>query len=130
MALGAAKRWFESNRPGHSASRLDLAARRTLSSSTVESVEEVVRDIVRAAQRALRVQRVILFGSRAREDARPDSDIDLAFEHGSTDAEWAAFVNEMADRAPTLLAVDLIDLPRAEPGLRERICREGRLVHG
>ena len=110
--------------------RLDLAARRTLSSSTVESVEEVVRDIVRAAQRALRVQRVILFGSRAREDARPDSDIDLAFEHGSTDAEWAAFVNEMAERAPTLLSVDLIDLPRADPGLRERIRREGRLVHG
>lgn len=99
-------------------------------SPAVESVDEVVQQIVRAAQRGLRLRRVILFGSRARLDARPDSDIDLAFEHGSTDAEWAAFVNEMADAAPTLLSLDLVDLTRAEPRLRERIYSEGRSVHG
>jgi predicted nucleotidyltransferase len=96
----------------------------------VESVDDVVREIVRAAQRSLRLQRVILFGSRARSDARPDSDIDLAFEHSSTDAEWAEFVNEMAEQAPTLLSIDPVDLARAEPRLRERICNEGRSVHG
>jgi predicted nucleotidyltransferase len=96
----------------------------------VESIEDVVHEIVQAAQRGLRLRRVILFGSRARLDARPDSDIDLAFEHGSTDAEWAAFVNEMAERAPTLLSIDLVDLARVEPGLRERICSEGRSLHG
>jgi predicted nucleotidyltransferase len=47
----------------------------------VESVDDVVREIVRAAQRGLRLQRMILFGSRARHGARPDSDIDVAFEH-------------------------------------------------
>ena len=98
--------------------------------NTVESIDDVIRGIVGAARRGLRLQRVILFGSRARHDARPDSDIDLAFEHSSTDAEWAEFVNEMADRAPTLLSLDLVDLARVEPGLRERICNEGRRVHG
>jgi predicted nucleotidyltransferase len=96
----------------------------------VESVDDVVREIIRAAQRGLRLQRVILFGSRARHDARPDSDIDLAFEHSSTDAEWAEFVNEMAERAPTLLSIDFVDLARVDPRLRERIRTEGRSVHG
>jgi predicted nucleotidyltransferase len=96
----------------------------------VESVDDVVREIVLAAQRSLRLRRVILFGSRARRDARPDSDIDLAFDHGSTDAEWAAFVNDMAERAPTLLSLDLVDVARVDSRLRERIYSEGRSLHG
>lgn len=94
------------------------------------SVEEVVRRIVRSAERALDVKQAILFGSWARTDAGPHSDIDLAFEHDSTDAEWAEFANEMADHAPTLLRLDLVDLKRADPDLRARILREGRRVHG
>jgi predicted nucleotidyltransferase len=93
-------------------------------------IDDAVREIVAAAARSLALKRAILFGSRARADARPDSDIDLAFEHGSSDAEWAAFVNEMSDSAPTLLSLDLVDLARVEPPLRTRILREGRVVHG
>lgn len=93
-------------------------------------IDEVVREIVAAAARSLALKRAFLFGSRARSDARPDSDIDLAFEHDSSDADWAAFVNEMADSAPTLLALDLVDLAHVEPHLRSRILREGRAVHG
>jgi predicted nucleotidyltransferase len=89
-----------------------------------------VQQIVRAAQRSLVLQRAILFGSRARGDARADSDIDLAFEHASTGSQWAEFVNEMAEHAPTLLALDLVDLAHAEPPLRARVLREGRVVHG
>ena len=94
------------------------------------AIDEVVQQIVRAAKRSLLLERAILFGSRARADARADSDIDLAIEHASTDAQWAEFVNEMAEQAPTLLALDLVDLARAEPPLRARILREGRVVHG
>jgi hypothetical protein len=36
----------------------------------------------------------------------------------------------MADTAPTLLPVDLVDLKRAAPELRARILQEGRVVHG
>jgi predicted nucleotidyltransferase len=93
-------------------------------------IDDVVREIVAAAARSLALKRAILFGSRARVDARPDSDIDLAFEHGSSDAEWAAFVNDMSDSAPTLLSLDLVDLARVEPTLRAHILREGRVVHG
>jgi predicted nucleotidyltransferase len=90
--------------------------------------EAALREIVLAAIRALVLKRAILFGSRARADARPDSDI--AFDHASSDADWAAFVNEMSDSAPTLLSLDLVDLARVEPGLRAAILREGRVLHG
>jgi hypothetical protein len=89
-----------------------------------------VRDIVLRAGRALDLRRVFLFGSRARGDAREDSDIDLAFDHRSSQATWAEFVNTMREQAPTLLDLDLIDLDQATPELRARILAEGRLIHG
>jgi predicted nucleotidyltransferase len=93
-------------------------------------LEQALQQIVRAAQRSLTLGRVILFGSRARGDARPDSDIDLAFDHRSSDAEWADFVNEMAEHAPTLVSLDLVDLARVDASLRARIERQGRMIHG
>jgi predicted nucleotidyltransferase len=73
-----------------------------------QSTDDAVRDIVSAAKCALVLKRAILFGSRARADARLDSDIDIAFDHESSDADWAAFVNEMSDSALTLLSLDLV----------------------
>ncbi len=96
----------------------------------MQTQERVVREIVEAARASLDLRRVLLFGSRARGDARSDSDLDLAFEHCSTDAEWAEFVNRMRDEAPTLLSLDLVDLGQVDPALRARITSEGRLVHG
>lgn len=88
-------------------------------------VSDAIRAIVREAARSLVLRRALLFGSRARGDARVASDVDLAFEHDSTEAEWAEFVNRMGDEAPTLRPVDLVDLRRAPASLRERILREG-----
>ena len=99
-------------------------------SRRARGVDDAVCQVVHLAQQALDVRRAILFGSRARGDARPNSDIDLAFEHGSSDADWAEFVNRMADEAPTLLSLDLVDLAQASPELRARIQREGREVQG
>jgi predicted nucleotidyltransferase len=93
-------------------------------------VSDAIRAIVREAKQSLALRGALLFGSRARGDARLASDIDLALEHDSTDAEWAAFVNRMGDEAPTLLPVDLVDLRRVDAALRERILREGVRVDG
>jgi len=114
----------------HGASGLDHATDAELECGMSAWIDDTVQQIVAAAARSLALKRAILFGSRARNDARSDSDIDLAFEHGSSDAEWAAFVNEMADSAPTLLGLDLVDLARVSPPLRDQILSEGRVVHG
>jgi predicted nucleotidyltransferase len=86
--------------------------------------------MIREAARVLDLRRVFLFGSRARGDARKDSDIDLAFEHGSSPAAWADFVNAMRDGAPTLLDLDLVDLAEVGPELRTRIVSEGKVLYG
>lgn len=86
--------------------------------------------IVEDARRSLALKRVVLFGSRARGDARESSDYDLAFEHGSTDAQWCAFVNRTQDEALTLSDLDLLDWRQASPALRERVRREGIVLYG
>ena len=92
----------------------------------VDALEAMIRE----AAKVLDLRRVYLFGSRARGDARKDSDIDLAFDHGSPPAAWADFVNAMRDGAPTLLDLDLVDLAEIGPELRTRIFSEGKVLYG
>ncbi|MGH6877334.1 MAG: nucleotidyltransferase domain-containing protein, partial [Rhizomicrobium sp.] len=54
------------------------------------------------------VERIVLFGSRARGDARPRADIDLAIACPGADAKRWSDIVEAADAAPTLLQIDLI----------------------
>lgn len=71
------------------------------------------------------VERVVLFGSRARGDHGPRSDVDLAVE-----VRWATLADrvlmaELVEDAPTLLGVDLVRLDAVDEGLRAAIAREG-----
>lgn len=71
------------------------------------------------------VTRVILYGSRARGDARPRLDIDLAIEAWEAGPrEWAQ-VLDVVDGARTLLMCDVVRLERMAPDFREEILREG-----
>ncbi len=85
-----------------------------------------IRRVVDHAVRAVDPTRVILYGSRARGDAREDSDYDLAFifskEHRR---QWIRFLADFDDAALTLLPVDLLDWGEASERLRERIGKEG-----
>jgi predicted nucleotidyltransferase len=47
--------------------------------------DDLVRDIVRRIVQAAQPDKIILFGSRARGDARPDSDIDILVIQDSTE---------------------------------------------
>jgi uncharacterized protein len=64
--------------------------------------EDVVADIVRRIVEAAQPDRVILFGSRARGDARPDSDFDLLVIKESEEPRY---------RRSVPLYVALADLP-------------------
>lgn len=81
---------------------------------------------IKAFARTYGIQRVILFGSRARGDFHRASDIDLAVEGGNiTD-----FMLEVKDSASTLLDFDIVDLAHTQSGgFLESIKREGIILY-
>lgn len=75
------------------------------------------------------VERIVLFGSRARGDALERSDIDLAVACPGADARAWPDIVEAADEAPTLLQVDLIRMETASAELVRQIAQEGRVLY-
>ena len=75
------------------------------------------------------VERILLFGSRARGDHGERSDIDLAVAcPGADAADWAR-IWLIVDDAPTLLAIDLVRLEHAGDALRQQIERDGLVLY-
>lgn len=75
------------------------------------------------------VERIVLFGSRARGDAMPRSDIDLAISCPRADPKVWSDIVEAAEEAPTLLMIDLVRMDTAPPELLAEIAREGRVLY-
>lgn len=76
------------------------------------------------------VERVWLFGSRARGDHLERSDIDLAIEAPAmAELDWLRIKLDFEDEAPTLLLIDLVRLDDAPKDLREQILEEGRIIY-
>ncbi len=100
------------------------------SAAVTPALPEGVRRLVSRLGAEPSVRRVILFGSRARGDAGPRADVDLAVDApGLAPREWLRLA-DMADAADTLLKIDLVRLDEAPPELHARIEAEGRTVHG
>lgn len=72
------------------------------------------------------IQKVILFGSRARGDYRDQSDIDLAVKGGKGNL----FAIDVDETTSTLLMYDVVNLDKAvQPELMESIEREGIIIY-
>ncbi|MFM7103812.1 MAG: type VII toxin-antitoxin system MntA family adenylyltransferase antitoxin [Verrucomicrobiota bacterium] len=71
---------------------------------------------------------VYLFGSRAGDTARPDSDLDLAVLPGRPPEPWAWFALQGRLSEELGVEVDLVDLTRASTVLRKEIVSTGRLL--
>ena len=73
-----------------------------------------------------RLNKVILFGSRARGDYRETSDIDLAVSGGNVDA----FALDVEEETQTLLTFDVVNLDGSvQQELLESIAREGCVIY-
>lgn len=75
------------------------------------------------------VVRVILFGSRARGDSGPRSDIDLAIEAPNASRrqwlDWEARI----EAGDTLLRIDVLRWNEASSAMRQRIAAEGQVLY-
>lgn len=89
-----------------------------------------IRRLIDYGIKTVEPDRVILFGSRARGDAREDSDYDLAFDFSSERRLfWLRFVTAAADLPITLQPTDLVAWYEASPELLDRIKREGIIIY-
>ncbi|MEB3222997.1 MAG: nucleotidyltransferase domain-containing protein [Candidatus Sericytochromatia bacterium] len=93
---------------------------------TRPNVPSAVQDLAERIGRLPRVKRVILFGSRARGDNQPRSDVDLAVEVEDEAALQPA--RRLVEEAQTLLEIELVAMPDATPELRAEIEREGLVL--
>lgn len=77
------------------------------------------------------IVRVILFGSRARGDATKTSDFDIAVVVPAlSEDDWARFVSDLRESAPTLCHVDIVRLEsQIRNELRHHIEREGIVIY-
>jgi predicted nucleotidyltransferase len=85
----------------------------------------VLRDIIRFARKNS-VDRLVLFGSRARGTNQEHSDIDLAVYGGYFDR----FYDDIQEKTWSLLKFDLIDMSRAvSDELKQEINRDGVIIY-
>lgn len=87
--------------------------------------EEVLQEIEEFA-RKYELDRVVLFGSRARGDYRRTSDIDLAVSGG----DFCRFALDVDEETSTLLKYDIVDLDGpVQDELRIAIEKEGKVLY-
>ncbi len=87
--------------------------------------ESVRREIIIYAKKN-KLQRVILFGSRARGTQRQRSDIDLAVSGGDFDS----FYWDMTEQVNTLLTFDLVNMDQEiSDALKEAIEKDGVILY-
>lgn len=89
--------------------------------------ERVEKELIALAQK-YQVKKLVLFGSRARGDNRPKSDIDLAV-WGCRD--FTNFALDVDETTWTLLQYDIINMDRKELSseLRSEIKRDGVVLY-
>ena len=89
-------------------------------------IKQVVLDELISIAERYHIEKLILFGSRARGDFRRTSDIDLAVSGG----DFARFALDVEEETSTLLKYDFVDLDRnIQEELLKSIEKEGVLIY-
>lgn len=87
--------------------------------------EQVIQEIILLAEKYA-IEKVILFGSRARGDYHRASDIDLAVYGGDV----IGFALDVEEQTSTLLTYDVVDMSRKHQAeFEEFIKKEGRILY-
>jgi len=85
--------------------------------------EKLLENIVDAVRDHAQVKRIILYGSRARGNYAPTSDIDIAVELDSS--AHSLLKSEIEEQIRTLLRVDIVDLSKVPQHVKNEILTTG-----
>lgn len=90
----------------------------------------ILDDLQKTFARYPEIQRVLIFGSRARSDHRAGADIDLAVVAPEMpDPSFLRLWNEI-DELPIAYKMDVLHLDRlADEALRQQILRDGKVIY-
>ncbi|KXG78808.1 hypothetical protein AN618_01460 [Fervidicola ferrireducens] len=93
-------------------------------------IDEKILNELRRIFEKYAVQKVLLFGSRARGDFKKTSDVDLAiFSENITDREFSLIVDEI-DEIDTPLSFDVVHFEKLKKdSLKEKILKDGVLIY-
>lgn len=92
--------------------------------------ERIRQQLIQMVKAYPGILRLYLFGSRARGDARPRSDIDLAVDAPSlTHRQWLELQDQIDEELDTLLKCDLLWLQKCDDELVKRIHQEGVILY-
>lgn len=102
-------------------------------------MNRLVEKITAIVEKLPNLKLLILFGSRARGEHRPDSDWDLAISHDETNRQ--THIKEISNDYLTSLSIlselfeinrdliDLIELDRCSPLMKYQVARDGKLIY-
>lgn len=88
---------------------------------------ELICQIIRLVVDFCDPEKIYLFGSRAREDFKRASDIDIAVEGAKR--EIVGLKELLEEEVRTLLKFDVVDLSKVNAYLKEEIYREGIVIY-
>ena len=89
-------------------------------------IKPKVIEEIRTFARKYNIDKVIVFGARARGDHRRTSDIDL----DGVGGDFARFALDVDEETSTLLEYDIVDMSREmQDELRQSIMREGKILY-
>lgn len=91
-----------------------------------ESVQQLIRYVASRAS----PEQIILFGSRARGDHRPNSDFDLTVKGSIASNIWTEILVDLEEKALSLYPVDLVLFEELGDDYKQNIQAEGKVIYG
>lgn len=95
----------------------------------METINALLAKIIIAINISSDVEKIILFGSRARGDADDRSDIDISVICPNISKRAWLKIFDNIDELDTILKIDIVRFDTASEGLRERILKEGKILY-
>ena len=91
---------------------------------------ESIKNLIQLTITSISPDQLILFGSRARDTHRKNSDFDIAVKGTIDPKEWACLKTRLDDEAISLHLVDLVLFESLGDDYKNNVATEGKLICG